>query len=1166
MSLGPDAAAMRKAALEQLKFKKTQKLQNASSSHSVSPAPPSWTNGGDAVVAPPLQSRDATATSRYFPVQPSSSGTILVPSSSPLRSDSVIDASNAASAWNLFDDDVPGLTRTEAQARPSAPLADPLTAPSGFRLPPGVSNASSARPSAANSRKISETEDADEGDRPRKRLNIGPTASQDPIDLLSSSPPESHRTGQRLPGADTSLSSLSSDDSFPDAHAFTNGASKPRIVRDLPRSAEQKPPPSSSPPQPSADEGRFTRFRLTQIEHDTDVVRAAWTEAAGDVPKASALLNDPTWKPKAKTPPPRDPVPATETGRVKEVVEATKAQRLAAKEKGKKSLIYKNRVVSDGKPTSAAGPSTPPPSSKVTPMVVDTPMSPEVLKPRAKRLRKKVVDSDSEPEYVESDNETLPQASRGGISDEQRTLDYFNETSAEGLQELTGCTPVQAQKITELRPFQSVEDLNAKLGQGRKKAGPAGISPRMFEDCAAIFEGYGKVDSILEDCEGIGAELRKEIASWTANKSKGKARDIPDPSRDSSVSAEEGAISFTHLELPEHKPKYFMTVQSALLKPSVKLKEYQMIGVNWLSLLYQKGLSCILADEMGLGKTVQVISFFAHLKERGREGPHLIVVPSSTLENWCREFQKFAGDSMNVETYYADKGDRPKLRDMLNNNVATRKPGGWNVLITTYNLAQGDDHDRKFFRRIEWDTCVFDEGHVLKNFQSQRYQALLKYKSRWRLLLTGTPLQNNLQELVSLMNFILPDQFADDLDSLRAVFKTKGDSKVTLLAQQRVSRAKKMMTPFVLRRRKDQVLQDLPKKTERIEWCDMTPLQKSIYNDALQRSRKTIFDLEKDGAETPDAPAANGRAKAAPKKKTRATTRTKDKMYLENSANVLMDLRKAASHPMLFRRRFTDDTLNSITKLLLKEPDFKRRGAVFEFVKEDMEVMTDAELQVFCATYKSLRRFVQDEDCYLQAGKIKVLLKLLDQYKEEGRRILIFSQFTQILDIIQRVLDHRKTKYLVLTGSTPVDVRQTLVDEFTEDESIPVFLLSTKAGGMGINLTAASVVIMFDQDFNPHNDKQAQDRAYRIGQKRDVDVVKLITKGSIEEDMLALGMTKLALDEAVAGEDAEERVERDMKVSLMNAVRRKLVTAEDADTKTEAEDVEMKVETPAKDD
>lgn len=219
------------------------------------------------------------------------------------------------------------------------------------------------------------------------------------------------------------------------------------------------------------------------------------------------------------------------------------------------------------------------------------------------------------------------------------------------------------------------------------------------------------------------------------------------------------------------------------------------------------------------------------------------------------------------------------------------------------------------------------------------------------------------------MNFILPDQFADDLDSLRAVFKTKGDSKVTLLAQQRVSRAKKMMTPFVLRRRKDQVrsqspelhidadccpgkvLQDLPKKTERIEWCNMTTLQKSIYNDALQRSRKTIFDLENNGAETPDPLAANGRGKLV-KKKTRATARTKDKMYLENSSNVLMDLRKASSHPMLFRRRFADDTLSSMARLLLKEPDFKKRGALFELVKEDMEVMTDSELQAFCTTYR----------------------------------------------------------------------------------------------------------------------------------------------------------------------------------------------------------------------
>ena len=150
-------------------------------------------------------------------------------------------------------------------------------------------------------------------------------------------------------------------------------------------------------------------------------------------------------------------------------------------------------------------------------------------------------------------------------------------------------------------------------------------------------------------------------------------------------------------------------------------------------------------------------------------------------------------------------------------------------------------------------------------------------------------------------------------------------------------------------------------------------------------------------------------------------------------------------------------------------------------------------------------------------------------------------QFTQVLDILQAILKHKKIKYLLLTGSTAVDVRQSLVDEFNEDESITVFLLSTKAGGMGINLTSASVVVMFDQDFNPHNDRQAQDRAYRIGQKRDVDVVKLITRGTVEEDMLRLGQMKLDLDEAVAGDNDEQstKVENDVKKSLMKTLRQK---------------------------
>lgn len=195
------------------------------------------------------------------------------------------------------------------------------------------------------------------------------------------------------------------------------------------------------------------------------------------------------------------------------------------------------------------------------------------------------------------------------------------------------------------------------------------------------------------------------------------------------------------------------------------------------------------------------------------------------------------------------------------------------------------------------------------------------------------------------MNFILPEQFADTIGEMRAIFKVKGDSKISLLSQERVSRAKKMMTPFVLRRRKDQVLQDLPQKSERIEWCEMTDFQKSLYTNVLQRSRRTVLEV----GDTESATDGNTGNK---KKVTRTNGKTKEKLYMENSSNVLMDLRKAALHPMLFRKRFTDDTLTGITRQLLKEPDFKKRGALFDLVKEDMSVMTDAELQAFCKTYR----------------------------------------------------------------------------------------------------------------------------------------------------------------------------------------------------------------------
>ncbi|KAL0072435.1 DNA-dependent ATPase fun30 [Marasmius tenuissimus] len=1114
--------ANRAAALNDLKARRANQANQFSTSSLASskPNPPSYRE-------PPPQSRDGTTSSRFFPTTPSSSniGNILVPSSSPLTSPQNQGHYRPITLIHLAD---VALNAGHGQSSSSSlwgleqrsPGYDPSTAPSGFFRSNGT------RPPVSRSSVVLGTP-LNQSSLKRPNGALSPPTSEI---LDSPASPAIQRPGKRRKFTNGSGSfdaaSTSSDESLPETAV---GPSRPRIVK-----AE-----SANKADPTSDQ-RFVKFKITQPLEPLDRVKAAWLQADGDSGKASQLLLDPQWSP---NPTPRKPPPtAEERGKVEAVVVARERQRLAAREKGKKSMIYANRIdlsPADTPMQPQAQKETAPSARSSHNAVIDLTESPAVARPK-KRIKKMVLESESEVEVESSEDDGPRKKSKQENPAEIQALKFFNTKGPEALQELTGCTLEQAETIIAQRPFHSVDDLNERLAQGKKKAGPAGISPRMFEDSVDIINGYDIVDNVLADCENIGAKLRSSISSWTSTSSSGDE-------------VEDGALSLRNLSsLKEKKRQGYMDQQPSLLSKEVTLKDYQLMGVNWLHLLYKSNLSCILADEMGLGKTIQVISFFAWLKQHGNKGPHLVVVPSSTLENWCREFARFA-PSVSVQTYYAGKEERIHLRQtLLDTQRAQRDDGkGWDVLVTTYNLAQGDG-DRKFFRRIEWDCCVFDEGHVLKNFQSQRYQALLRMESKWRLLLTGTPLQNNLQELVSLMNFILPDQFAEALGELRAIFKVKGDSKVSLLAQERVSRAKKMMTPFVLRRRKDQVLSDLPKKSERIQWCEGTQLQKSIYRNTLQRSRKTIIEA----AEAADTDPTTGKGKATAPKKTRnakAKDKGKDKQYAENSANVLMDLRKAALHPMLFRSRFTDDKLTAIAKQLMKEPEYQKRGAVYDYVREDMTVMTDAELQYLCGLYKSTRKFLQPQDCFLDSGKVQALLELLKTYGEQERRVLIFSQFTQVLDILEVIFKQREINYLVLTGSTPVDVRQSLVDEFTEDTSISAFLLSTKAGGMGINLTAASVVIMFDQDFNPHNDRQAQDRAYRIGQKRDVDVVKLITKGTIEEDILKLGEMKLALDEAVAGDDENENgkgkkegeTEKVVKTSLMKSLRAQLMHDED---------------------
>ncbi|KAK9366025.1 SNF2 family N-terminal domain-containing protein [Lipomyces kononenkoae] len=685
---------------------------------------------------------------------------------------------------------------------------------------------------------------------------------------------------------------------------------------------------------------------------------------------------------------------------------------------------------------------------------------------------------------------------------EDRLLKIFNDDSAAIIADVACCSEELAQAIVSNRPYSSLdgvrtvdivrEDVDAKKAKKSRRPRKA-AGDKAVDTAIETLSGYEAVDSLIRRCEQLGHSVSEAIAKWGVDvRGSSGELEIVEVDDDSDSS-----------DCDRQKPKstpgggYFIE-QPSLLADDVKLKNYQQVGINWLSLLYKKKLSCILADEMGLGKTCQVISFLAHLKEIGREGPHLVVVPSSTLENWLREFKRFC-PSFVVEPYYGLQKERAELRAILSDPETH-----FDVIVTTYNLACGSPLDCSFLRSFKFNTCVYDEGHLLKNSESERYQRLMRLKAEFRLLLTGTPLQNNLQELVSLLAFILPHLFKERKEELAGIFKHKAKtttdtgnaSNLALLSQQRISRAKTMMTPFVLRRKKDQVLQHLPKKHHTVEFCELSAEQKAIYDEELEASRRTIESR------------ANGKVLTKSER---------------SSSNVLMRLRKAAVHPLLFRKYYDGTTLRKMARDIMKEERY--RDANEQYIFEDMEVMSDFELHNLCLKFHSINQYRLQHDEWMNSGKVEKLAEMLVDMKAKGDRILIFSQFTQTLDILESVLSTLDVSFLRLDGQTSVEVRQDLIDKFYDEEDITCFLLSTKAGGFGINLACANVVIIFDMSFNPHDDRQAEDRAHRVGQTREVKVVRLVTKGTIEEAILQLANTKLALDKSVSDESEEAKME-----------------------------------------
>uniref|UniRef100_A0A8C9TNT6 DNA helicase n=1 Tax=Scleropages formosus TaxID=113540 RepID=A0A8C9TNT6_SCLFO len=646
----------------------------------------------------------------------------------------------------------------------------------------------------------------------------------------------------------------------------------------------------------------------------------------------------------------------------------------------------------------------------------------------------------SEFEGSSHDEDESDQESNVDVALKAQILSFFQEASVDELSLITSCSAKKAQRIVELRPFSSWQALVFRE--------ESILSLDLLWGCKVVLRERQVVLRLMSKCESISRKMTKDVTS---------------------------------------------VIKSSTNSLNLRLKPYQLIGLKWLVLLHKNSLSGILADEMGLGKTIQAISFLAYLYQEGNTGPHLITAPSSTLDNWVQELKLWC-PSLKVLVYHGSVEDRRYLRhDILNEQM------DFNVIVSTYNVTIGNESDRSLFRKLKLQCAVFDEGHMLKNMNSQRYRHLMAINAQYRLLLTGTPLQNNLFELVSLLNFIMPSMFSSSTSRISKMFSMKSEEQ-SRFEKDRITQAKLIMKPFILRRVKSEVLKQLPAKEVRVESCPMSKRQHRLYMALLENYNRSSHSEKKE------------------------------------LCNVMMQLRKMANHPLLHRQYYTSDKLETMSHLMLKERTHCNADPVL--IQEDMEVMSDFELHRLCQQYPTLHDYQLQEDVLLDSGKFALLTELLASFKQKGDRVVLFSQFTMMLDIVEVFLRHLGHRFVRLDGSTPRADRWVivLINQYNNDPEVFVFLLSTRAGGLGINLTSANVVILHDIDCNPYNDKQAEDRCHRLGQTRTVQVIKLISRDSIEDCMLLLGQKKLKLEQDMtATEDGEEGDMSEDMASLLKA-------------------------------
>lgn len=480
--------------------------------------------------------------------------------------------------------------------------------------------------------------------------------------------------------------------------------------------------------------------------------------------------------------------------------------------------------------------------------------------------------------------------------------------------------------------------------------------------------------------------------------------------------------------------------QTPVYKGGNTLRPYQLEGLNWLKFSYYNSHNCILADEMGLGKTIQSLTFVHSCYEYGIRGPFLVIAPLSTIPNWQREFESWT--DMNIVVYHGSLTSKQMLGEYEfyyknDSGKPIKDLTKFNVLITTFEMIVTDYADLRLFN---WRVCVIDEAHRLKNRNCKLLEGLRQLNLEHRVLLSGTPLQNNVNELFSLLNFLEPSQFASSDAFLNEFGSLKTESEVQKLQA--------LLKPMMLRRLKDDVEKSLAPKTETIVEVELTNIQKKYYRGILEQN----FSFLKKGTTAQNIP---------------------------NLMNTMMELRKCCIHPYL---------------------------------------LNGAEDQI---QYDARHTSGEDSDSYyknliLSAGKMVLIDKLLPKLKANGHRVLIFSQMVRCLDILEDYLIYRKYPFERIDGRIRGNLRQAAIDRYSKPDSDRfVFLLCTKAGGLGINLTAADTVIIYDSDWNPQNDLQAQARCHRIGQQKTVKIYRLLCRNTYEREMFDKASLKLGLDKAI---------------------------------------------------